>query len=468
MPAETVDDLFAMLRIQADWVPSGTAAEARQRAARRSRIRTISIAASAVCLISAGATTTLSVASHGSPAVLADTSRVAPVGSALSFGADAQKAVSAVTGDSVFTAWRATDERVGVLGADLRTGKRRWRVASLGSFNELRGVIALPGAVLVIVGRSTRDKIELTAMVLDPATGEKRWQFPYRVADDLIYYDDVLIQQLAATGETIAYDWSTGTVRWELPATADRPDRTLGMYVAADAQRIGRFGIPLTFIDHRLVQVMRSGAVHIRDAGSGRLTQTRTAGAGSDYPPFAYDGRLYSVEQTSGDSHYHLRVTALTGPPDSTIVHTGSLLGAFAPCDQDRVCVTDGTGDGGSQLTAIDVTDGRPAWRVATVGGAQSILALGAGILVEGPGGQALYSADGKQLAAAPNGLGRIDSDSLLMLPAAGKNLVRIAASSGAQQPLGPMPRTTFDCTWTADRLVCPGRSAVRIWSLPR
>jgi hypothetical protein len=41
----------------------------------------------------------------------------------------------------------------------------------------------------------SRDGARATATVLDPATGATRWEMPYRVGDDLVYYDDLLVRQ---------------------------------------------------------------------------------------------------------------------------------------------------------------------------------------------------------------------------------------------------------------------------------
>ncbi|GLY98679.1 PQQ-binding-like beta-propeller repeat protein [Actinoplanes sp. NBRC 103695] len=436
MPAD-LDDLFLTLRRHADAIPGGGSADARRLGTRRrNRMRALTTAALAVCLAAGTAVYLLAP----------PRSAVSP---ALSYGTEAREATSAIEGDVVFTAWVAKDGEAGVQAATLSTGASRWRVGMPAHIENLRGVIALPHAVLMIA--------DGTATVLDPPTGRQLWTFPYQVSDDLIYYDDLLVRQEKETGATRAYDWATGDVRWEQPATADPPQRTLGMFVPSDAERVGRFGIPLTFKDPRLVQVTRSGAVRIRDARTGTLTQTRGAAAMDDLPPVAFDGRLYSVDRSP---RFAVRVTELTGPSGSRVVHTGADISAIAPCGDDRVCVADRSG-----LTAITIGDGRQAWRVPAPEGAGSIQFLGDGLVVDGAGEQALYGTDGRRLAAGR--LGRLDGRHVLILPnAVGEEIVRVTPATGAQENAGPMPDAGFGCTWATDKLACPGPSALEITTL--
>lgn len=437
MPAD-LDDLFLTLRQHADAIPGGGAADARRLGTRRrKRMRALTTAALAVCLATAGTAVYLFVPPRS------------PASPALSYGAEAREATSAIEGDMVFTAWVAKDGEAGVQAATLSTGTSRWRVRMQGHVKSLRGVIALPHAVLMVADGN--------ATVLDPPTGRKLWTFPYEVSDDLIYYDDLLVRQEKKTGVTHAYDWASGDLRWEQPATADPPQRTLGMFVPSDAERVGRFGIPLTFKDPRLVQVTRSGAVRIRDARTGTLMQTRSAAAIDGLPPVAFDGRLYSVDRSP---RFAVRVTELTGPSRSRVVHTGADISAIAPCGDERVCVTDHSG-----LTAITIGDGRQAWRVPAPEGAGSIQFLGDGLVVDGPGEQVLYGTDGKRLAAGR--LGRLDGRHVLIFPnAVGEEIVRVTAATGAQENAGSMPDAGFGCTWATDKLACPGPSALEIRTL--
>jgi outer membrane protein assembly factor BamB len=456
--------MLAGLRADVDRVPSGSAADARRRGTRRTRVQWVAGVALAAGLASAA----VAVAGIVPPARdnLPASGGLSPVGRALTLDDHIETANSAIDGDGVFTAWRTRKGDLGVLGADLGTGRERWRTA-LGRFEYLRGVIALPRAVLVV---GSRDGAGATATILDPVNGERRWETPYRVTDDLIYYDDLLVRQEQATGDTSAYDWATGDLRWQVRAPADRPDRTLGMLMPQDATRIGRLGLPMTFTDRRLIQIARSGEVRIRDAGTGKLQQTRTAAPTGFFRPTAFDGDLYSADRPAGGSSaYRLRVTALRGSAQSRVVHTGSRLNGFAPCGTGRLCVSDSDKAGKTTLTAVNVQSGRAAWRVPAPAGAASILSLGEGIVVAGADEQVLYAADGTRLAAAPDRLGRLGDRDVLVLPGAtGRPIVRVSAVTGEQRALGPMPPGGLGCTWAAERLACADGSALRIWSLPR
>ncbi|GAA2472739.1 outer membrane protein assembly factor BamB family protein [Winogradskya humida] len=448
-----LDEIFASLNHQADGVPLGPPVAARRRGDQIRRTRfAITAVTVVVCLAFAG--TSFAWRNHHT-APAAPTWSLAEVGSPRSFGVTVTYAATAVSTKAVFTAWRGLDGVVGVSAADLHTGATTWLRKRLGTFDRLTGVVALPAAVLVNV-RGDRGS---TMYVLDPATGRERWHFPYATDDDLVYYNDLLVTQSAATGETRALSWSDGTTRWTLPAEADRAQRTLGMHVRSDE-------MSLTFTDRNLIQITRSGKVEYRDAGTGTLRGT-TAAIVPTGAPVAYEGIVFVPGTGFTPGATQIVRTELADPQPRNIYESlpGHHIDAIAPCG-DRLCLTVTPPDRSAVLTTIGPGFASTDWQTPATPDATIVQPLGDRILVTGPSESILYTTDGRKVTAAAH-MSWIDKDSLLALPGPnGGEIVRISALTGTRQVLGTMPPSDNPCAWTTDRLACPDETALRIFSL--
>lgn len=493
-----LDDVFSRMGQHIDAVPLAPAVTARRRGQRRSRARAMAAAAAAVCLIGAGAAAwrvhPADQERTTSPPVADRTTRpggLPTIGDPVPFGGTTRFGMTGIAGQRAYAGWHDEDGTIKVVGADLATGAAAWPVTSLGTFDDFGGTTVLPQAVLTSVEHNDGTEPDRTMYVIDPASGATRWKLPFDVADDLVYYDDVLVFMSATTGVTTGFDWVTGRVRWSLAADADRPSRTLGMYLPADAKRMGPGGLPVDFRDRRLIQVTAGGTVRVRDPGSGALKQSLDGGR-PDGPLVAYDGRLYGAEQV-GDpaagaratSSYRIRVTELGSVGGSRIAYTGPVGRRFedlAPCGPDRLCVTDSMpSDETVQVASVDVAKRRELWRVAAPAGASRVQSLGTRVLVSGngPAGNetALYDTAGRQRLPEQDRRARVgwlDEDTLISLPAgrdgAGADgvVAKVAAKDGRRTVLGVLSTTPSLCSWTPQRLACPTPTGLQLWDLTR
>ena len=474
MPAD-LDDLFTRLGEQADAVPIGTAATARRRGEQRTRTRTMVAAAAAVCLAGGGAVWLVRPATEQRdphpPAATKGSGPLPGVGSPIPYGSKPRFAMTAIAGDQVFTGWQDEDGTIKVSAADLHTGRQSWPARSPGKFDDFGGILAVPRALLVSVEHNDGTDPDRTMYVYDPATGEKRWELPFDVADDLIFQDDVLIHMVAKTGLTRALTWATGEPRWTLAAPADRPIRTLGAYTPGDEDRGGRYGLPINSTQDHFVQVTRAGNAQTRSVRTGEVLTTATLPAPTEGSTVVeYDQWLYNDEQ-SADGSYRIRATRLDAPGTTAIIFTGPAgrhFGGLAPCAPQRVCVLDrGKNDETAMLTALDAESRRTLWRVDAPESADTVLSLHGRTLVSGGGETALYDKDGKQVFHTSAMIGWLDAETLFSAPMdeAGPATL-IAAADGRPTALGEVPALPNFCSWTPERLACPTETDLRLWTL--
>jgi outer membrane protein assembly factor BamB len=396
------------------------------------------------------------------------------VGSPLVFGATARQVLSSIAGQRAFTGWQTEDGTIRVTAADLHTGKPVWAPRPVGKFDDLARVYALPQALLVSVVED-RDAVGLdghnpdtTTYVYDPADGRLRWKYASGVTDDEVFHDRVLVQTSAKTGVTTAYDWVTGTVRWTLPGGSDRPVSTLGMGVAEDST------LP-SFTDDRLVRVLKSGQIQVRDITTGALLRTagiRPPGPASTF--LAYDGQLFDAERTDGaTSPFLVRGTNLidNGIASSIgllVLPAGHQVEGLWQCGSGRLCLVDTDANANSSVAALDVAQRRVLWRV-DVGPQGTSGFFRHGTTMVGDSGQlAAFDRNGKKVFGMQSGqLEWLDEDALLAMPGTGAGVaVRVRLSDGRQTTLGTLPERPQPCVNNADRLVCPSNTGVRIWSL--
>ena len=476
MPAD-LDDMFTRLGEQADAVPIGTAATARRRGEQRARTRTMVAAAAAVCLAGGGAAWLIRPATEQPdphpPAATKGSGPLPGVGSPIPYGGRPRFAMTAISDGQVFTGWQDEDGTIKVSAADLHTGRQSWPARSPGKFSDFGGILAVPRALLLSVEHNDGTNPDRTMYIYDPATGEKRWELPYDVADDLVFQDDVLIHMVAATGLTRAFTWATGEPRWSLVAGADRPIRSLGVHVPGDEDRGGRYGLPIDFEQDHFVQVTKAGKAQTRSVANGEVLATATipAPAGSSGDTLvAYDNWLYDYELTA-DGSYRIRASRLDVPGASAIVYSGPAghhFGGMAPCGPQRICVLDGgKSDETVMLTALDAASRRMLWQVEAPESADTVLSLHGRSLVSGGGETALYDKDGKQVFHSSAMIGWLDAENLFSAPLGEAGpATRIAAADGRATTLGEVPALSNFCSWTTERLVCPTETDLRLWSL--
>ncbi|NMO52554.1 PQQ-binding-like beta-propeller repeat protein [Actinoplanes sp. TBRC 11911] len=470
-----LDQLFERLGQQADAIPLATAEQARDHGRRRTRRQAMISAALAVCLVAVGVGATLYRPRHGpgQTAGPASTRPLPEVGSPFRFGAEARQALSTIAGPRAFTGWQTGDGTIRVTAADLHTGKPAWATRTVGRFDDLARVYALPQALLVSVVPD-RDAIPLndynpdtTTYVYDPATGKLRWKYASGASDDEVFHDRVLVQTSAKTGATTAYDWVTGAVRWTLPGGSDRTVSTLGMGTADNSMQA-------SFTDDRLIRVLKSGQVQVRNITTGAPLLTAKIPAPGPASVFvAYDGQLFDAGRT-GDATTPFRVegTKLTGDggdPSSglLVLPAGREVQSMWQCGSGRLCLLDTDGSASSSVVALDFAQRRTLWRADVgIGGADGYFRHGTTVV----GGSQLLVLDqnGKKvLSLQSGGLEWLSDDALLATPGTGAGVAtRVHLPDGRQTVLGTLPAQQNPCRNNADRLVCPSDTDVRIFSL--
>jgi outer membrane protein assembly factor BamB len=461
-----LDRMFDALGRDADSIPLAGSETARGRGERRRRTRFVAAAVATVFALAAGLGGG-SWLTRGAPEpepIAPQPDRIEqpgpprPVGREIAFGGPVRFAVTGIAGDRVFAGWQQEDGTLKVGAADLATGKAAWPTRTLGRFDDSNGIAVLPRAVLAIAEHNDGRASDQTAFVIDPDTGQVRWELPFDInEDDLLCYDSALVLVTGA-GVTRGYDWRTGATVWEVPTPADPPVASFGVYSPAAPS------LP----DDQMFQITAGGHLLIRNAATGELRGDRPGvGAGTEATHVVHGNRLFTVAQEQ--QPYQIRLSDVDAG-GSRVLYTGRAGSSFtdlAPCGTGRICVLDQAGEK-AEVAAVDIATGRELWRSPAPEYAERIQPGGERIVVigSGPDGPAstLYDANGRELARAPS-LVWHSADTLLSIGQ--DELASVAAATGERQRLGPVdsPIPAF-CSWTADYLACPTRTGIRIWSL--
>ena len=484
MPAD-LDDLFTTLGRQADAVPLGPAADARERGVRRRRNRAL-LAGAAAVLVAGGAGVAVWRSDPGPrpvPAAPPGTVRgMVEVGSPLKPGGTADTTwTQTVTADGRLYAARETQQAESTIVAiDLATATKLWESAPFHPFYDYAGPIAVPGALLVS-DSTTLDKVPVLH-VLDPATGRTRWKLPWRTPDEIVVGDGVLARLVAATGVTEAFDLNTGNVLWSAPAGQDRSAHIVGLQSGPYDEVRNLIGPKTTLSDDGLVQITRGGRVTVRDIRSGTERTTGRTGRAGSVTAVAHEGELFTAYRATGGDDVQIRVTDLTDGA-SRVLYTAKTdrqgVGSFVPCGPERLCV--GRFDkqqSRSTVVSIDTKTGEERWTAGLrtqVNG--DLLTRGSRVLRGDIAETALFDAKGRTVYAGA-GEGRwIDDQSVLWTEPSGdtgSTVSVVAAGNGWKKKLGSLPGHTGNCSLTGDFLACPVatmnpfRPELRIWRFTR
>lgn len=461
MPAD-LDEMFAALGRDADAVPLAAPDAARHRGLARSRTRALGAAVAMVAVLGAG--TGLSALRHAGPAPTA-VSRGGPlaeVGSPIAYASPARITLSAAEADRAYAGWQDRTGEVHVVAADLHTGAEAWPERSLGRFAGLAALTALPQALVVTVENNGDLTGKRAVYVLDPASGRERWHISFAAADDILHTGQALVTVSAQTGLTRAFDWVTGARLWTAQPAADRVVRTIDM----------------SSPDDLLIQLTKARQLLVRDLRTGEVLRRMHAGPLPGAHLVAYDGTLYSAENAAG-APYVVRARDVTRDSLSRIIFEGPeirQLTGMAMCGAARLCLIDDSDAGGepflpdgtnTALIALDVPEGRKAWRMAAPHAAQTVEARDGRILVGGgEGGYALHDAQGNRVWRDMTPTGWLTADRLITLPPGGV-LSTVSATDGRVRALGTVPVDPATCARTADRLVCATATSLRLWELP-
>lgn len=441
---------------------------------RQRRIRTISVALSAVLVLAVLASTAAWLLPRIESAVPPD---VGPPTTFLPFDPSAKPVVRTESGfdfgyaiarpGRAYVMWLDDNSVERVVAIDTAAGKPLWEPTVLGRFGDTNGMMVSRDAILMLTeqrfandgGPVGSDRL----IAVDPATGKVMWELDYGFNDtDRVLYDDVLVLSWQREGRVEALDLKTGSPKWtareKVIAGGTNPVRTYEEFRVTGAAGLAE--PPPT--DPRVVLQLEDGRVQVRDAATGRLISER-AGAGLQTAPDVYsypavfEDKVYAVDQRG------LVEIELTGASAPRVVFapTGNVNAPIVPCGRTLICVLDTKkGSFATDLVLVDTSQSRQVWRKPVGEQADAPLPSAGGVLIVGDGMSMVFDMSGNQLWTAPDSAaGWVDSGNLLVFGQAGVS--GHVLSSDKTVPLGGGHRF---CAWDATHLTCPGPQGIFTW----
>ncbi|GIH06061.1 hypothetical protein Rhe02_41280 [Rhizocola hellebori] len=386
----------------------------------------------------------------------------AAAGQVITYPSPVQFAMTATDGQRSYVMWWGEDNREWVAAIDLATGQTPWAPISLGTFGDTNGMVASPGAILLLT-EGSYDNLLIhdnrdTIVAVDPLTGKVMWTLPYSFNDtDRVLYSDTLVISWNKTGKTEALDLRTGNPKW----TVTDPLAPGGVNAMRDHREFesygGWSGLPVP-TDKRVVLHFVDGRVQIRDVGTGNVLSERS---GATAEPGGWR------ETVIGDSLYWtdprgVMRASLTGSQAPTRLNTPASSDErtrVEPCGPELICVVTG-----KEIVAIDER-GREAWRISTPTGVGTFASTSGIATLDNEGHSAAYDLKGSQFLPAEYRSGAalwLDADSLLIFQTTGITAYSLSRRVGIM--LAPN-RVTGYCSWNAMQLVCPTQTGISVWT---
>lgn len=303
---------------------------------------------------------------------------------------------TAMLGEQGFVAQLNSKNDLSIAALDLAENKPTWPARTLGKYGDLAG-LAVHDDALMVMGE--RDGVEgeeggadRTLFMLDPATGEKRWQTEFDVNDgDLEFFQSTIVVRASNEPVTKGLDWKTGAVKWSIPNPAGAVVETIGIGNTGEEANPNRvFVSPYT--DNRLLMLSEDKSMRTYDANTGALLETRQNVAGS-IQSFAQDGTLYSLDDQTPVT---LKAYDLAKPGEPRTIYTASgdkQPSFFVGCGAQRVCFIE-DGAQSADLVAVDTAAGQQLWRTKldSESSMANLTSTGEHIVV----GDTAYTFDGK------------------------------------------------------------------------
>ena len=389
---------------------------------------------------------------------------------------------SAVRGDRAYFASvdaRFTDsESLGVVAADLATGKVKWSRAGVAVAARWEQLLATPDAVVAI---SARDSISGTRLMelLDPGTGKEIFQTKIGGDDNVMFTGDVVLQIDRVNARLVAYNVRTGQQRWSTPNPVGQYDvKTTAVIksttVADDAGPASTGGVAFAAPvddDTRVVQIGGDRSAQVIDAETGKVRLTLAAVADPGDDVIAHNGRLIVSE-----SDTVRRIVAYdlvkAGQPKVLYQATqaGSRIEHLTECGADRVCFVE-TVDTASKVVAVDAAKGGSGW-ARPLAGVDNLVPVGDSVLAiqDSPTAQAtLLDAKGKVAWTKPGEVARLDAGNLLVFSKPLSTIANQPSLSGvhlgdSQVELGPLgDQRSGSCSWDTAFIACVGQTEFEI-----
>jgi outer membrane protein assembly factor BamB len=475
--------LFSALGDHAESVPLGGPDLARRRGRERGRNRLIAtVAASLVLVTVATMATVLGVrvlrdGLRPAPPARPDQLATEPTGlhglkpfgkgvpMDLGTGAAHGFGMASIIGDRAYVAAHADNGTLAVGAIDLTTGNPAWSTRDLGKWGDWNGFQAYPQGLIVIGEHDDGSKPDHVGIVLDPATGQKRWQTNF---DSLSLEPFESVLAVSEAGVIRGLDWRTGAEKWRVQSGA--------VELLSDV-RTDSSGGPVAHTPGAgdVLAIDSEGTLRRYDSSNGKLRATRpNVGAParnvsqriSEWPEYAaFDGTLYTITREP------TRLTAydLSGSTPPRLIIEGDPSMALAtvwPCGAALVCLI-GSPSQDSELIVVDVARQRVRWRV-TGNRSTSASAFGDRILTNSA---QLFDLDGKSLAGDGGGLaGPVSPGRALVIshrldrPTEELQISGMSLVDGERTVLGSIRGGPGLCEWSTTVLVCPTPTGFSAW----
>ena len=383
---------------------------------------------------------------------------------------------TAVADGRGYVVWTGDNAARTVAAIDIETGRRLWGPVTLDPATGWTGIYAFPQAVIVFNGSAGANNGTVT--ILDPATGQTRWQRGLH-ADDGVAYQSAVVVADHSTGLTEALDWRSGRTLWTTTDPSGSLVTVLGMHTPDDVSAPGPYPMALS-LDNRLVEVGGDHILRVYDAVTGRLLGSRPA-LGNE--ALAYNGTVFAVRDATVTVPNQVVAYNAVGTDAPRIVyqspHATTRLRSLAPCGPRRICFIEGYGlNGGADadLVAVDLDTRASVWRIHA-GDLDQLTSLGEHVLGRTNDGYvALYGPDGTTVLVRDGSADvadRIDDGSALLLQPATNGASQTApdtevfgvvASTGKLIALGHIPISPTSCSWDTRHLLCATGTGFQVW----
>lgn len=484
-----LDGVLAELAARADEIPLADGYRVRASGERRRRRARVRLTAAASVVLIAVATVAgvgwlrrgdrpdprpgpLPVATPETSASPVAFSRLTELGKNLLPLSSGDGAMASITGDRAMAVVHQQNGELKVGAIDLTNLRQAWKPVTLGKYDDWNGMIAVPGAAIVIGEHNDGSPLDNTMFVVDARTGAVRWKREFSVnGSDIAYFESALV--LASGDSIVGLDWATGATRWTVKNT------TTAALLANETstQASSPSGTGRVYHDPRLIQ-LTDGAINVYDTRTGKqLAHQATTGLGKQ--GVAFDGRLYLASKTRPYRVQEYDLDHLDKPQTRYTSTDGTRgVAQMQPCGRGALCLLETTDDPDSSdrrienrpaVTAVDLAAGRSLWH-AEVRGAESMQPVGDRLLVSIRDITTMMSSDqifdvtGKPLLVAGGEVRPINAHSALRFAAGQTSVSGLDLASGTETPLGTVPASPIACGWNDRLLVCPTEKGFGVW----
>jgi outer membrane protein assembly factor BamB len=481
-----LDRLFQALQSDADLVPSADVSVVRA-LGRRRRVRQTTVSLVAVALVVGAVLVGPALWPRAarppadvSPTTVTFTPLRAIGGEGVTFttvGSGRPTSVAtAIAGGRGYVVWQGDNGVPTVAALDVATGRRLWGPVTLDPAMGWTGIYALPQAVVVV--NASADGNSGVVMVLDPTSGEMRWQRRLHAFDG-VGYESAAVFADRSTGVTEAVDWRSGQTLWKVTDPSGSLVTVLGMRTSEDMSAPGPYPV-LPYSDHRLVEVGGDRIVRVYDAFTGQLLGSRAA-LGNE--ALAYNGTVFAARDATATVPNQVLAYQAVGTDAPRIVyqspHATTRLRSLAPCGARRICFIEGYGMNGgadADLVAVDLDARASVWRTHS-GDLDLLTPMGERVLGRtNDGFVGLYGAERAAVlvqAGSADLADRVDDGSVLLLRSAtteasqsvrDTDVVGVVVSTGKLIALGRIQVWLSSCSWDTRHLLCATSTGFQVW----